>query len=47
MKSKIIVKGNQIENFSITVSEINRDNYIYGPQVATLKGKSTQNVQVA
>ena len=47
MKSKIIVKGNQIQKFPITVYEINRDNYIYGPQVATLKGESTQNVQVA
>ena len=36
---KSIVKGNQLIKFPITVSDIDRDNAIYGPQVAILKGK--------
>ena len=45
IKFKCIVKGNQLRNFPITVSDLDRDDAIYGPQVAIFKVNPPENVQ--
>ena len=39
MKFKIIVNVNQLQNFPVTVSDVDTSDAIYGPKVSILKGK--------
>ena len=39
---KIIIKNNMILNCPVTTNDVDRANAIYGPSLATLKGKTTR-----